>query len=175
MTCQNAFPSNLLPPFCVIVARWEGPVGFDLPKRAWLWYDGNATYEMTVKNVRKGGDERARGATSIVGIVVVVFIVIVVIVVVVIVVFVFVVIVVIVIVVIVVVVVIVAIVVVVGVVIVVIVVIVIVVIVVGVTQLVLLLQLLLCIVVDSSLVSLPFTDSAHYRGSGRTRCLLKVC
>ena len=131
MTCQNAFPPNLLPPFCVIVARWEGPVGFDLPKRAWLWYDGNATYEMTVKNVRKGGDERARGATSIVGIVVVVFIVIVVVV--------------------------------------------IVVIVVVVTQLVLLLQLLLCIVVDSSLVSLPFTDSAHYRGSWRTRCLLKVC
>ena len=169
MTCQNAFPPNLLPPFCVIVARWEGPLGFDLPKRAWLWYDGNATYEMTVKNVRKGGDERARGAPSIVGIVVVVFIVIVVIVVVVIVV------VVVVIVVIVVVVVIVAIVVVLGVVIVVIVVIVIVVIVVGVTQLVLLLQLLLCIVVDSSLVSLPFTDSAHYRGSWRTRCLLKVC
>ena len=81
MTCQNAFPPNLLPPFCVIVARWEGPVGFDLPKRAWLWYDGNATYEMTVKNVRKGGDERARGATSIVGIVVVVFIVIVVVIV----------------------------------------------------------------------------------------------
>ena len=162
MTCRNAFPPNLLPPFCVIVARWEGPVGFDLPKRAWLWYDGNATYEMTVKNVRKGGDERARGATSIVGIVVVVFIVIVVVVIVVIVVIVIVVIVV-------------AIVVVVGVVIVVIVVIVIVVIVVGVTQLVLLLQLLLCIVVDSSLVSLPFTDSAHYRGSWRTRCLLKVC
>ena len=171
MTCQNAFPPNLLPPFCVIVARWEGPVGFDLPKRAWLWYDGNATYEMTVKNVRKGGDERARGATSIVGIVVVVFIVIVVIVVVVIVVIVVVVLVVVVIVVIVVIVVVVIVVVV----IVVIVVIVIFVIVVGVTQLVLLLQLLLCIVVDSSLVSLPFTDSAHYRGSWRTRCLLKVC
>jgi hypothetical protein len=26
----------------------------DLRKRAWLWYDGNATFEITIKNVRKG-------------------------------------------------------------------------------------------------------------------------
>jgi hypothetical protein len=25
-----------------------------MTKRAWLWYDGNATFEITIKNVHKG-------------------------------------------------------------------------------------------------------------------------
>ncbi len=36
--------------------RWEGPPGFDMTKRAWLWCDGNATFEITIKNVRKGSN-----------------------------------------------------------------------------------------------------------------------
>ncbi len=38
----------------LMIHRWEGPPGFDLTKRAWLWYDGNATFKITIKNVRKG-------------------------------------------------------------------------------------------------------------------------
>jgi hypothetical protein len=53
---------------CYLLARWEGPPGFDLPKRAWLWYDGNTTFEMTVKNVRKGGWGAGGISTSTVGI-----------------------------------------------------------------------------------------------------------
>jgi hypothetical protein len=27
-----------------------------MSKRAWLWYDGNASFEITIKNVRKGSN-----------------------------------------------------------------------------------------------------------------------